>query len=229
MAKNPYVVAPMPKQIPQADLDRLAMAETATIGHLRDEGFVDRAIQCLLKPAPRIVGTAVTVSIPAMDSTLLHHAMGLLRPGDVLVVDRLGDDRHACLGGGVAFAAKVAGAVAAIVDGPCTDLSEIEECGLPVWCRGISPVTTRLLDLGGAMNRPVTCGGVVVRPGDAILADESGVLVLSPGEVAELADIAVARQERGLGRRPLIAAGSKMGELSGATEMVRARLVEVAA
>lgn len=229
MAKTPYFIAPMPAPIPQADLDKLAQAETATIGHLRDEGFVDRAIQCLLKPAPRIVGTAVTVSLPAMDSTLLHHAMGLLRPGDVLVVDRMGDNRHACLGGGVAFAAKTAGAVGAIVDGPCTDLSEIEECGLPVWCRGISPVTTRLLDLGGSMNRPVNCGGVVVRAGDAILADESGVLVLSPDEVVELAELAVSRQERGLSRRPLVAAGSKMGELSGATAMVKARLVEVTA
>ena len=132
---------------------------------------MDRGIQPLLQ-RQRIAGTAVTLAIPGQDSTLLHHALGLLRPGDILVVDRLGDDKHACWGGGVTVAAKAAGALGGVVDGPCTDLTEIEDSDFPMWCRGMSPITTRLYNLGGTLNLPVSCGGVTVSPGDAIIADE---------------------------------------------------------
>lgn len=226
MAPKPeYKVGPMPAQIAPAVVAKLVRVETATVGHWRHWGFMDRRIQPLL-PEKRVAGTAVTLAIPAQDSTLLHHALGLLRPGDILVVDRLGDDKHACWGGGVTVAAKAAGAAAGIVDGPCTDLTEIRESDFPVWCRGLSPITTRLYNLGGTLNFPVNCGGVVVRPGDAILADESGVLVLDPAEVEAIADEALARQARGLERQAQVKAGKKLGELSGATAMVLAALKE---
>jgi regulator of RNase E activity RraA len=179
---------------------------------------MDRRIQPLL--ARRVVGTAVTVAIPGPDSTLLHHALGLVRPGDIIIVDRLGDDRHACWGGGVTIAAKAAGAVAGIVDGPCTDEAEILASDFPVWCRGLSPVTTRIYDLGGGLNIPIACGGAVVLPGDAILADESGVLVLRPGEVRSVAEAAIERQNRGREREAQVKAGAKLGDLSGATRKV---------
>jgi regulator of RNase E activity RraA len=224
MAQKPeYRVGPMPAPIAPAVVARLAQVETATVGHWRHWGFMDRRIQPLL-PEKRVAGTAVTLAIPAQDSTLLHHALGLLRPGDILVVDRLGDDKHACWGGGVTVAAKAAGAAAGIVDGPCTDLTEIRESDFPIWCRGLSPITTRLYNLGGTLNLPVSCGGVTVRPGDAILADESGVLVLAPEDVEAIADEALARQARGLERQAEVKAGKKLGDLSGATALVLAAL-----
>ncbi len=226
MAPTPeYKVGPMPVQLPPAVLAKLAQVETATVGHTRHWGFMDRRIQPLL-PEKRVAGTAIPLAIPGQDSTLLHHALGLLRPGDILVVDRLGDDKHACWGGGVTVAAKAAGAVAGIVDGPCTDLTEIRESDFPVWCRGLSPITTRLYNLGGILNFPVSCGGVVVRPGDAILADESGVLVLQPEEVEAIAEEALTRQARGLARQAEVKADKKLGDLSGATAMVLAALKE---
>jgi 4-hydroxy-4-methyl-2-oxoglutarate aldolase len=218
-----YTIGAMPAPLPAGDLELLAQVETATVGHWRHLGFMDRAIQPLIR-GKRIVGVAVTVAIPGPDSTLLHHALGLLRPGDLVVVDRLGDDRHACWGGGVTIAAKAAGAVGGVVDGPCTDLAEIEASGFPMWCRGLSPITTRLYDLGGAMNLPVACGGVAVNPGDAVLADESGVLVLPRAEVRSIAQEAIARQQRGGDREQQIRAGAKLGELSGATAKVLAKL-----
>ncbi len=224
MAPKPeYKVGPMPVQLAPAVLAKLAQVETATVGHTRHWGFMDRRIQPLL-PEKRIAGTAIPLAIPGQDSTLLHHALGLLRPGDILVVDRLCDDKHACWGGAVTVAAKAAGAVAGIVDGPCTDFTEIRESDFPVWCRGLSPITTRLYNLGGILNFPVSCGGVIVRPGDAILADESGVLVLQPEEVEAIADEALARQARGLARQAEVKAGKKLGDLSGATAMVLAAL-----
>lgn len=219
-----YTIKDMPEQIPQADLDLLAHVETATVGHWRLMGFMNRAIQPLL-PNRHVVGTAVTLAIAGPDSTLLHHATGQLRPGDIIVVDRLGDDRYACWGGGVTVAAKAAGAVAGIIDGPCTDLSEIRESDFPVWARGLSPITTRLYDLGGAMNVPISCGGAVVMPGDAIVADESGVLVIPRQDVRAVSEEALRIQERGKSREASIRSKERtLGGLSGATAKVLARL-----
>lgn len=217
MAK--YEIGPMPAQISAEVVALLERAETATVGHWRQWGFCDRAIHALL-PGRRVAGTAVTLAVPGPDSTLLHHALGLLRPGDILVVDRLGDDRHACWGGGVTVAAKAAGARAGVVDGPCTDLEEITASDFPIWCRGLAPITTRLYDLGGRLNHPVAIGGAVVTPGDAVLCDESGVLILGPHEAEAEARQAISRQESGVALQAKVAAGAKLGELSGASAKV---------
>lgn len=214
-----YRLEPMPQQIPQSLVAKLLQVETATVGHSQHWGFMDRGIQPLLRHK-RIAGAAVTLAIPGQDSTLLHHTLGLLRPGDILVVDRLGDDKHACWGGGVTVAAKAAGAVGGIVDGPCTDLGEIVESDFPVWCRGMSPITTRLYNLGGTLNLPVSCGNVAVKAGDIIIADESGVLVLPPGEAEAIADAAIERQKRGKRNEERVKAGEKLGDITGATKMV---------
>jgi 4-hydroxy-4-methyl-2-oxoglutarate aldolase len=215
-----YRINPMPAQLAPALVRKLLQVETATVGHSRHWGFMDRGIQPLIR-SKRVAGTAVTLAIPGPDSTLLHHALGLLRSGDILVVDRLGDDRHACWGGGVTIAAKAAGAAAGIVDGPCTDLTEIHDSDFPMWCRGMAPITTRLYNLGGMLNHPVSCGGVPVMPGDVILADESGVLVLPPGEADAVADAAIARQERGERNQDRVREGEALGDISGASAMVR--------
>ena len=214
-----YRIEPMPPQISAALAEKLSRVETATVGHSQHWGFMDRGIQPLL-PRRRVAGPAVTLAIPGQDSTLLHHALGLLRPGDILVVDRLGDDKHACWGGGVTVAAKAAGAIGGIVDGPCTDLAEIEDSDFPMWCRGMSPITTRLYNLGGTLNLPVSCGNVPVRAGDVILADESGVLVLPRDEAEAIADAALIRQERGERNQDRVRNGEKLGDISGATKMV---------
>ena len=218
-----YVVEPMPGQISAEVIELLEKTETATVGHWRHWGFVDRGIQGLLRR--RVAGTAVTLQIPGPDSTLLHHALGLLRPGDILLVDRLGDNRHACWGGGVTVAAKAAGAKAGVVDGPCTDIEEIEASDFPMWCRGMAPITTRIYDLGGRMNVPVSIGGVVVNPGDAVLCDDCGVLVLPPEEAEAEARTAIAKQAAGLETQAAVAAKSiKLGDKSGATAKVLAGL-----
>ena len=113
-----YIIKEMPSQIPPALIEKYSKVETATVGHKRHMGFMDNAIQCVL-PARRVAGTAVTLALPGQDSTLLHHIIGLFRPGDFLCIDRLGDRKHACLGGGVAAAIKASGCVAVAIDGPC--------------------------------------------------------------------------------------------------------------
>jgi regulator of RNase E activity RraA len=218
-----FTIGPMPAPIAPEAIARLVRVETATVGHYRHDGFMDPALRAVI-PDRRIAGTAVTVAIPGADSTLLHHAMNLVRPGDVLVVDRCGDRRHACFGGVLALVARLSGLAGVVVDGMVTDLGEIRAQGVPVWARGPSPITTKLLALGGRMNVPVSCGGVAVLPGDAILADESGVLVLRPGEVAATADVALEDQAEEADFNRQLEAGAKLGELSGATAKIAAAL-----
>ena len=123
---------------------------------------------------------------------------------------------------GVTVAAKASGAKAGVVDGPCTDFEEIEASDFPMWCRGMAPITTRIYDLGGMLNGPVSIGGAVVMPGDAVLCDDTGVLVLPPGEAEAEARRAIETQARGLQSQEKVAAGAKLGELSGASGKVLA-------
>jgi regulator of RNase E activity RraA len=214
-------------QAPQIDPElraRFKAVEVATIGHFRHRGFVHHAITPVVEVGRTLVGTAVTVGIPATDSTLLHHAVSVIRPGDFLLVDRLGDDRHACIGGGVAFAIKTAGAIGVVIDGPCTDVEEIIELGMPLWSRGVSGITTRLNDLGGSLNLPISCGNVPVMPGDVVIADASGIVVIPVDEAEEVLHEAEARQARAGRNKSKIEAGEKLGDLSGASRMVAAAL-----
>lgn len=219
-----YRIGPDPDRIDPALIQGFAAVEVATIGHFRHRGFVNHALRPIAPITGTLVGTAIPVAIPGTDSTMLHHAIGAIRPGDVLVIDRLGDDRHACLGGGVAFAAKVAGAIAVILDGPCTDAEEIIDVGLPVFCRGVSGITSRLNDLGGALNMPVSCGNVPVLPGDVVVLDNCGALVIPVDEAPEILAEATARQARANRNRGRIAEGEKLGDLSGASRLVAADL-----
>jgi 4-hydroxy-4-methyl-2-oxoglutarate aldolase len=217
-----YRINPMPAPADPELLAELEKIETATLGHVRLTGMVDRGIRALDPVQPARAGVAVTLALPAMCSTLMHHAVSMLRPGDMLVVDRLGDDRFACLGGAVARAAKLAGAVGVVIDGPITDAGEILAEGLPVWSRGPASLTTRRLDLGGVLNRPVSCGGVPVLPGDIVLGDASGVVVVPADEAAAEAEAGQAREGRVARTMDRLAAGERLGDITGVNARIAA-------
>ncbi|HSV80586.1 MAG TPA: RraA family protein [Ramlibacter sp.] len=185
---------PLPPPCAPELLALLRAVEPATIGHFHDRGFLHGRVKPMAA-VTRSAGTAVTVRCEGTDGSILHHALGQLRPGDFLVVDRAGDDAIACLGGASALAAQLRGAVGAVVDGCVTDIAELRQIGLPVWACGLSARTTRAGGVTGSFCQPVECGGVLVRPGDAVLADENGILVLSPDEAGALAERALAMQQ----------------------------------
>ena len=220
-----FILNDMPPPVDEESLRLLGEVETATVGHFRHAGFLDPRLRPVMVEH-RIAGTSVTVSIPGPDSALLHHVMGLVRPGDVLVVERCGDERHACWGGFMATAARSCGVAGVVIDGPVTDTAEIRANGVPTWCRGVSPITTKLLALGGALNTEVSCGGVAVRPGDAILADESGVLVLAPGDVGAVARTAIAMQEEEIADLARLRAGEKAPDITGVTALIEAAMAK---
>jgi regulator of RNase E activity RraA len=218
-----FTVNAMPPQVAPALLERLQGCETATIGHFLHAPFMHPGLRAVIGQR-RVAGTAVTAIVPGVDGTMMHWAVGHARPGDFLVVDRAGDRRHACWGGILAVAAREAGVVGAVIDGYATDFEEIRDQDVPVWCLGPSPITTKLLGLEGAFNVEVSCGGVSVHPGDAILADESGVVVLRPREIEEIVQEALRRQAAEPERMRQLRAGGKLHELTGAGDKVRAAL-----
>jgi 4-hydroxy-4-methyl-2-oxoglutarate aldolase len=194
-------------------LSLLANVETATIGHFLDDGFMVPAIQCLVEGV-RICGPALTASLPGDDGAALSRAVSRAQPGDVLVVDRQGDDRHACWGAVMTAAAQAAGIVGVVIDGFVTDVGAIRAAGLPVWCRGRSPLTTKIRD-GGTVGGAIRCGGAAVRPGDLVLADENGVLVLGPRGAAEVAHRALALQAAEPAVIARLQAGETLAEING--------------
>ena len=220
-----YIVNDMPPQIDRALIEKLSRVEPATIGHFRHHGFMDPDLRPVIADAGIVAGTAVTVQMPGADGTIGHVALGTARPGDFLIIDRCGDRWHAAWGGVVAFGAREAGVVGVILDGRVCDPREIHESGVNVWCKGLTAITCKKLGLGGALNIPVTCGGVTVKPGDAVVADDSGIVVLDPADVAEVADIALAMQEEEKTvTLPRIRAGEKVPDVTGATALVEQAL-----
>ncbi|MFF2243246.1 RraA family protein [Arthrobacter sp. NPDC058130] len=173
-------------------VQRLRTVSFPTIGHFLEEGFLDSGIRSLLRDV-RVVGRAVTVRVAEADAYATNRALALLEPGDVLVIETGNDLAHAPVGAVTGCAAMCRGAAGVVVDGVVTDVVELRAAGLPVFARGTSVLTAkRIASPRSAVNVPVLCGGVMVNPGDVVMADDNGVLVLSAAEAAAVVDAALA-------------------------------------
>jgi RraA family protein len=127
--------------------------------------------------AEPLVGPACTVKVFPGDNLMIHKALDVAEPGDVIVVDTSGSHRNAVLGDLVANKAKHRGVAGFIVDGLVRDLPGLLEAGLPVYARGVTPFGP--LHRGpGELNFSISCGGIVINPGDVMIADASGVAVV---------------------------------------------------
>ncbi len=214
------IVNPRVEPVVSAELlAQLGRIAPATIGHVLDYEFMDPELRPIGSHFS-FVGPAVTVRVFGTDSTILHYALNVAQAGDVVIVDRLGDRRYACWGGGVALAAYTKGIAGAVVDGVLTDRVEIEEMGFPIFGRGISPITTRGGGLTGEINTPVRCGGVLVNPGDIILADDDGVLVLAPDRIATIVEQFLPRTLAEPERHQMLRDGMPLAEMSGARKRI---------
>lgn len=202
---------------------RYRKIEPATIGHLLEFGFVDPQIHPLFPPGV-VVGPAFTVRTAPQDSTIVHLAIDQAQKGDVLMIDRSGDRMHAPWGGMTALAASLNGIAAVVIDGVATDLSEMREAGTPVFCRGLSALTTKGLARDGEINTPVAIGGVAVCPGDLILADANGILVLSPQLAEKLIDEAEERQAKSADLPIQLKSGARISEVRGSAAKIYAAL-----
>jgi len=212
-------------KLSQELIERYRSIEPATVGHILEFGFCDPALQPLWRPC-QMVGQAVTVRCTALDSAVVHLAIDMAESGDIIVIDRNGDEKHACWGGITTLAAKLEGLAGAVVDGCATDLVEIQELAFPVYARRLSPLTTKGLALEGEINTQVQIGGVPVNPGDLVVADSNGVLIMSPEVAERVVDEAEKRQLRELWVQEQLRKGVKISDLSQAAEKIRARMAD---
>jgi RraA family protein len=124
-----------------------------------------------------LVGPACTVKVFPGDNLMIHKALDVAKPGDIIVVDTSGSQRNAVLGDLVANKAKHRGIAGFIIDGLIRDLPGIVETGLPVYARGVTPFGP--LHRGpGELNFSISCGGIVVNAGDIVVADDCGVVIV---------------------------------------------------
>jgi RraA family protein len=125
----------------------------------------------------QLVGVACTVKVYPGDNLMVHKALDVARPGDVIVVDAGGFTGNAVFGDMVAQKAKHRGIAGFIIDGLTRDLPGQQEIGLPIYSIGVSPIGP--LHRGpGEINYPISCGGIVVNPGDLVAADGNGIVVV---------------------------------------------------
>jgi len=143
------------------------------------------------EPRP-FAGPAVTVEEIEGGNLMSHLALKHLRAGDVLVVDAKGVTTRACWGGLQTFAAARRGAVGVVIDGSIRDAADVIKYGVPVYCRGTSPAGPHK-GWGGRVNVPVACGGMTVHPGDIVVGDADGVVIVPRDLAAAVAEKAKAR------------------------------------
>jgi RraA family protein len=148
----------------------------------------------------KIVGPALTVRVPPTDNLMIHKALTLIKPGDVLVIDGGGNHSWALLGFLMVSTAQKLGVAGIVADGCVRDAQEIRKSGFPVFSAGLSP-NGPFKEGPGEINYPITCGGQVVRPGDIIIADDDGVVVLKQElakTVIEEVDTIIQREDKRL-------------------------------
>lgn len=162
------------RELPVANIDD-CMNRTAA---------VDGAIRPMNKA--KLLGPAFTVKVPEGDNLMFHKAMDMAQPGDVIVIDAGGDPHRAIFGALMISYCKVRGLGGVIVDGAIRDSEELAEMDFPVYARAITP-NGPYKNGPGEIGTTIAFGGKVVRPGDIIVGDADGIVVIHPEDAAELA------------------------------------------
>jgi 4-hydroxy-4-methyl-2-oxoglutarate aldolase len=142
-----------------------------------------------LRPRMKLAGPALTVDVRPGDNLMIHAAIALAKPGDVLVIDGKGDQTAALMGTIMMTACQKLGLAGVIVDGAVRDSLEIDEMDYPVFSVGTNP-NGPTKNVPGRIGHPVSCGGVTVRSGDLVVADADGIMVVERERVAGLLPLA---------------------------------------
>jgi len=137
---------------------------------------------------------------------MLHVAAEVCRPGDVIVIALSSENSDGMLGELLATSFRARGAVGVVIDAGCRDVAEMTEMGFPVWAKAVSAKGTVKATLG-SVNVPVVCGGTLVNPGDAVLADEDGIVSVPRTDLETVLQAAEQREEREAKVRARLAAG----------------------
>lgn len=195
---------------PRLSPDELAPWRALPVAVIGDELNRTQMMQAALKPLAAgkgFVGQALTVRAMVGDNLALHHAIARSAPGDVLLADARGHADTAVWGGIMQSAALQKGLAAVVLDGAVRDAAELRASGLPVYCRAVVPAGPHK-GFGGEVNGPIQCGGVAVHPGDLVIGDDDGVIVIGLAQLDGLLERCQAR----IKNEEAIIAGIKAGK-----------------
>lgn len=172
-----------------------------------------------IQSGAHVVGTAVTVLSHPGDNLMLHAAMELVRPGDVLVVATTAPSTHGMFGELLATSMRAHGVVGLVIDAGVRDTSALRSMGFPVWTRHVS-VQGTVKSTGGSVNVPVVIGGQIIVPGDVVCADDDGVVVVGRSEAAWALEQSTARLEKEAVARERLSNGELGVEFYGLREIL---------
>jgi 4-hydroxy-4-methyl-2-oxoglutarate aldolase len=167
-----------------------------------------------IDPTSRLAGPAVTVDLPPGDNLMLHYALTKAKAGDVLVVDAKGFVEAGPWGDVMTHAAQVLGIAGLVINGAVRDANQIIDLEFPVFCRGLS-IKGTAKNQPGKVNVPVCIGGVVIHPGDFVVGDRDGVVVVRRDEVDATLRNAAAREEKEIAFRKELDRGRTTVDLLG--------------
>ena len=157
-------------------------------------------------PGARVCGTAVTIFAHPGDNWMLHVAAEMLQAGDVAVLGTSSDNTDGMFGDLLATSYRARGAVGLVIDAGCRDTADLRDMGFPVWAKAVHAKGTVKATVG-SVNTPIICAGALVHPGDVVLADDDGVVIVPKAHAAGVAAAAAAREAKEAGTRRRLVAG----------------------